>query len=64
MFKTESMSSKPSVDIVDAAKRGDTEMATALIAAGSVDVNAADNDGKTALMLATREGHTETVTAL
>ena len=64
MFKTESMSSKPSVDFVDAAKRGDTEMTTALIAAGSVDTNAADNDGSTALMWAAGNGHAETVAAL
>ena len=47
-----------------AAYVGRTEMVAALLAAPGLNVNAADRDGRTALMWAANGGHTEIVTAL
>jgi ankyrin repeat protein len=49
--------------LLDAAKRGDTAAVSALITAGA-NVNTANSEGETALMLAAQFGYIATVTAL
>lgn len=53
----------PPADIIEAAQRGEDEMVLAMIDAGA-DVNAADDGGRTPLMLAAAGGHVDTVFAL
>jgi rhomboid protease GluP len=53
----------PDKKLLKAAKRGETEKVKALIDAGA-DVNAKDEDGYSALMMAASEGHTEIVEIL
>ena len=50
-------------DLLEAADSGDTDKVKDLLK-GEVDVNAKDDDGMTALMLAAMDGNTEMVTAL
>ena len=49
---------------MEAAREGHTEVVRALLAAPGIDVNKADDNGWTAVMVAAREGHTEVVRAL
>src|ERR1700730_10299053 len=53
----------PSEDMIAAASRGDRAAVQALLAKGA-DVNAKDNGGRTALMMATVTGHPDVVQTL
>jgi len=50
-------------ELLKAAENGQTDRVKSLLAAGA-DVNAADNEGVTALIWATYKGHSQTVKAL
>ena len=58
-----SISCSPNSQLIEAASRGETEKVKALLDA-ETDVEAKNNNGHTALMLAGLSGHTETVAAL
>ena len=49
--------------LIEASSKGDTEKVQALLAQGA-DVNAKNNDGGTALMIASGQGHTDIVVVL
>jgi len=61
--KTQKKAATDISKLLEAAYKGLTEVAKALIAAGA-DVNQADNDGWTPLHWAAGEGHTEVAEAL
>jgi hypothetical protein len=57
------LAADPGAELLSAAKKGQTEKVTALVAKGA-PVDGTDKDGRTALMLAAQRGHAQTVAEL
>ncbi len=63
LFSVPALSQDLDLQLIEAAKKGQTERVKSLLAGGA-DVDVSDNSGTTALMHASAEGHTQLVEAL